>query len=217
MNLVKDKWIDYRITVPVNHDDLKGAKDWIKKYVDDLGWELSSEDNNEINENGNKMVNIILSPEGGSISPGELAAKLQNIIEIGFIIFSEILYNVDYENLYNVDFERAKENFNTFELILGRMSRREKSMKKNKVMGFYFTGFNNISYKLIDRVNLEKKNKGLALKIFRSSVENSVHSLFGDEVASKEIENQDLIKCLEESFGFDLHKKKSKKRTKYKR
>jgi len=207
----EEKWIDIDITIMTPYSELIKLKSALKPYAEELGWKIESDTNTEIEDNikvgGGKIkrVNITLSPKDRAISPINFLNNKEKIMGLVFSIHRDIVHGgnhnkavKDFRHTINITYTRLKGNKPSKEDYIIRES----------------VSFLNYSYKLIDRIKFEKRNKKLALELFERTVEEDIKSIFKEEPKKEKAKTKSRTKKSEEELKFEKQFEESGKRMK---
>jgi len=225
-NILSKKWITMEISLWAPFTELVNLKNALKNYSDELSWEIESGTKmgtTLIKEDGSLggthgKTDITIHPKNYLISPEKFLKEKQKILGFAFAIHRDLFFNRDHDKARN-----------EFKKMIEISSRRTEGKKPNK-KDFTLTESISVmsySYKIMDRVNLEKQNKNVALELFGSSIEEDLRSLFQEEkeikstkpaktkkkVSKKQKEMLDKLKISEEDLlnqSMDLEKSHNK-------
>lgn len=174
----EEKWINIEITIMAPFTELIRLKTALKPYAEELEWEIESgsntliEDNTKIGGSKTKRVNVTLRPNENSISPIEFLNNKDKINGLVFAIHRDILHEGNHEKAIK-DF---KQTLNiTYTRTQGHSPSKDDYTLSESV------SFLSYNYNLNDRIKFEKRNKKLALKLFGSTAEDDLKSIFKPE------------------------------------
>ena len=179
----EEKWINIEITIMAPYTELIRLKTALKPYAEELDWEIESgshtliEDNTKVGGSKTKRVNVTLRPKGNSVSPIEFLNNKDKINGLVFAIHRDILHGGNHE-------EAVKDFNQTININYTRTEGHSPS--KNDYTISESASFLSYNYRLIDRIRFEKRNKKLALKLFGSTAEEDLKSIFKPEEKKEE-------------------------------
>lgn len=193
----EEKWINIDITIMTPYSELIKLKTALKPYAEELGWKIESGRNTETLDSTKvggeivKRVNITLSPQGGTISPINFLNNEEKIRGLVFSILRDIVYDGNHE-------EAVKNFKRTVHLSCIRPDGHEPNKEDYTIR--VSSSFLSYSYKLVDRINFEKRNKKLALELFGNTAEEDVKFILKEEPKKEKIKTKPLTKKSKEEL-----------------
>lgn len=176
----RDKWISAEITLMVPHSEMDKIKPKLATYAKEINWEIKSGGFTTHND-GIKMVNITIYPKGYSISPTDFLSNKDKILRIVDLIHKYSRERTGISHLFNVSYNWVEGT---------RRSKGDFSVSES------FSELH-CSYKLVDRLYFEKRNREMALELFNKTVEEDVKGLFNSKDDDSELKRE-----LKKMFGF---------------
>jgi hypothetical protein len=212
--LDEGKWIEVDITIMTPFSELIKLKSALKPYAEELGWKLESESETDTIDNikvgGKKIarINVTLSPKNKVTSPINFLNMKRKIMGLVFSINRDSVHEENHKEAVK-DFLHKK----TLNRSSGTYVHTEYSMCEYISYSIReSTFFLNYSYKLKDRIKLEKGNKKLALELFGKTAEEDIKFFLKEEpkeerkskIESEEYTEIPMKKELKDLFGFDI-------------
>lgn len=213
------QWINVRYTIQILPSEVTNIKVYLLPYADILKWEVNTSHessgatefdkmmyglnklgdkehpvkiiNGEFKIDGQKIVEVYLSPKDGKINPIDFLNNKEKLFRISFNFLRDIKYNGNEE--------KTRKNLKNGIEILWNNTNKHKPKKEDFVFHQYL-GFLDYNYLLIDRLNFEKKNKKLALKLFGNTIEKNLKQIFSNSGGGIQQKKQQIKKM----FGFKL-------------
>lgn len=184
-----ENWINIDITIMTPYSELIKLKSALKPYAEELDWEIESgsqthtEDNTKIGGEKIKRVNVTLRPKGGSISPIEFLNNKDKIMGLEFSIHRDIFLDGNIKETINF-----KQTWNITSFRQGNKSNKDDYIMNKQI------SFLTYSYKLIDRIKFEDRNKTLALELFETTTEEDLRKIFKPEEKKETESKKEKIK-----------------------
>jgi len=204
-----NQWITLDISLWSPYTEIVKIKEALKPYAEELGWDIHSWDdskdfdeefgdfgselfkdfkNIDFKDKKNTQVSINMYPEG-RLSPEEFLKVKDKVIHLVYAMHRDLLYEGDDKKAQKDFKETIHINYSRTE---GHKPKRSDWTVKQSM------GFLNMSYPLNKRLNLEKKDKDKALKIFGRTIEEDVKSIFVKEPIKKSKRKHSIKKTQEE-------------------
>ncbi|KKM67839.1 hypothetical protein LCGC14_1467130 [marine sediment metagenome] len=190
------KWINVKFGFRSTAVNLIKNKRALQEYADELGWFIETDKEGEVDEQGRRLYDIIITPNKEKlISPEELRQVKDKLIgfasELLFIINPDATKALAYD--YPVNVLEAKK-------------------PEDVILVYDLESILVLTYKLQDRIGLENQNLNLAKFVFGSSIKKSLGNLGLDTsrfhkliTRKKKIQlREQYKKRLKDWFGIDL-------------
>lgn len=160
MDIVHRKWIKIDFTMVATANRLIDSKKEMKEYADELGWVVEVDKEGNVRENGARYYEVSVIPNKDRlISPEELRLIKDKLFGFSYNLLEKIMANKEF--LY------TQQALNMLTV-----------KKPNKVeMRLIISDTVYLDYKLVDRIELEKKDVNLAKFLFTSTIEEHFKNL----------------------------------------
>lgn len=91
-DLENDKWVEIHIGLMSPSTEIIKIKKDLNDYANELGWEINIDKKGVVDEEGNRVFNIRISPKGDKISPEELREKSDIINGFSVSVLRDVIY-----------------------------------------------------------------------------------------------------------------------------
>ena len=89
-----EKCIEIKFSVSTTSSGIIAVKKEFKEYAEELSWDVRTDKEGSVDEDGSRMYEIIISPRGKKISPEEFRKKKGKLVGFVYSILRNIIYPV---------------------------------------------------------------------------------------------------------------------------
>jgi len=192
--LLEKKPVFIRFNIGVALADVPKVKEYLEPYAKELSWIIETEEIKE-ERTGRTFKLVIMKPKGGSISWNTLNSLWESLHAYSLRIHSDLISKQERTTLLSREGISEKEATNTLgETVMFDL------------MFYNFGNLLSVNYELTERLDLERKNPEIALKLFGESTEHLLSHSIKNKEYKKQIAKEYNLKLVDIPICLDCGK-----------